>query len=92
MNEILIIIILFTCFCLGFFIIHRINKNNKEQLNNTNDYNVNEIKIDDIDNIKKDESINDFYTERPTIIFNDMFQYSEPWRNQLNNDKNNLLR
>ena len=36
-----------------------------------------EIKTDDIDN-ENDKTINEFYTEQPSIIFNDMFQYSEP--------------
>lgn len=90
MIEIIIVVLLFFCFCLGFYIIYRINKDKKEQLNNTNDNNLDEIKIDD-NNKENDKTINEFYTEQPTIIFNDMFQYSEPWRNQLNNDKNNTL-
>lgn len=91
MIEIIIIVLLFVCFCLGFYIIYRINKDKKENLNNTNDNVLDEIKIDDINYNENDKTINEFYTEQPTIIFNDMFQYSEPWRNQLNNDKNNTL-
>ena len=84
MIEIIIIVLLFVCFCLGFYIIYRINKDKKENLNNTNDNILEEIKTDDI-YTENDKTINEFYTEPPTIIFN------EPWRNQLNNDKINTL-
>ena len=90
MIEIIIVVLLFVGVCLGFYIIYRINKDKKENLNNTNDNILEEIKTDDIDN-ENDKTINEFYTEQPSIIFNDMFQYSEPWRNQLNNDKINTL-
>ena len=91
MIEIIIVVLLFVCFCLGFYIIYRINKDKKENLNNIGDNVLDEIKTEDTNNNENDKTINDFYTERPTIIFNDMFQYSEPWRNHLNNDKNNIL-
>ena len=40
---------------------------------------------------KKDEKIIDsFYNEKPSEIFIDIFNYSEPWRNGLANDKRDL--
>ena len=40
---------------------------------------------------KKDEKIIDsFYNEKPSEIFIDIFNYSEPWRNGLTNDKRDL--
>lgn len=100
MFEIIVVVLLFFCFCIDFYIIYRIVKDDREQLNNTGYTILDEIKTDDNDNTdetktddnkENDKTINEFYTEQPTIIFNDMFQYSEPWRNQLNNDKNNTL-
>lgn len=100
MFEIIVVVLLFFCFCIDFYIIYRIIKDDREQLNNTGYTILDEIKTNDNDNTdetktndnkENDKTINEFYTEQPTIIFNDMFQYSEPWRNQLNNDKNNTL-
>ena len=45
----------------------------KKNLNNTNDNILEEIKTDDIDN-ENDKTINEFYTEQPSIIFNDIFR------------------
>lgn len=47
----------------------------------------------DLSNIKEDTNktsiIDNFYTEKPSEIFIDMFKFSEPWRNGLENDRNN---
>lgn len=101
MFEIIVVVLIFFLLCIYFYIFYKIFKGEREQLNNTgytildeiktnNNDNTDETKTDD-NNKENDKIIDNFYTEQPSIIFNDMFQYSEPWRNQLNNDKNNTL-
>lgn len=36
----------------------------------------------------KTSNIDTFYNEKPSEIFIDMFKFSEPWRNGLENDRN----
>lgn len=93
MIEIIIAILLFLCFCLGLYIVIKINKDKKELMDNTNNSDTNNINTNDIKvdiNTENTNTLDTFYTEQPNIIFSDMFNYSEPWRNQLNNDKKYL--
>lgn len=68
-------------FNLFFKKIEKFDNDNKDSIEN------------DLSNIKEDTNktsiIDNFYTEKPSEIFIDMFKFSEPWRNGLENDRNN---
>ena len=60
------------------------NNKQKEKFDNQNE------KKDKQDEKKDEKIIDSFYNEKPSEIFIDIFNYSEPWRNGLNNDKREL--
>ena len=68
-------------FNLFFKKVEKFDNDNKDSIEN------------DLSNIKEDTNktsiIDNFYTEKPSEIFIDMFKFSEPWRNGLENDRNN---
>lgn len=59
----------------------------KENFNNEENKNLQKEKTDKIADLLNTSNIDVFYEEKPSEIFIDIFKYSEPWRNGLENDR-----